>query len=58
MKALNPTQHIGQNGEYIVFMRKARIKCLQEGCMSQLHLHNKPLQNLVTFKFKFRQIFT
>jgi len=48
-KALNPTQQIGQNGEYIAFMRKARIECLQEGCMSQLHLNNKPLQNRVTF---------
>lgn len=48
-KALNPTQQIGQNGEYIAFMRKARIEYLQEGCMSQLCLHNKPLQNLVTF---------
>ena len=48
-KALNPTQQIGQTGEYIAFMRKARIEYLQEGCMSQLCLHNKSLENRVTF---------
>ena len=48
-KAHNPTQQIGQTGEYIAFMRKARIEYLQEGCMSQLRLHNKSVQILVTF---------